>query len=265
MKDMIQRMTDLENTAKQELTESAVSECGAMPAEPMDRGSPVSINVSLNATGKEHVADLIDMMKHAGLGGAEEVKPAMMPMRTDMEKFRSMVDGPKQLPAPEEMEMDTDEGWKGSAAGSITGGVLGGPLGSIAGGIVGDKLGDMFDDDEDEDEADESYDNSPDEKYQDTKFMTKDLSGGLNREKKSYKAAQQGDNAMAIEELIKELKAEYDAKVNEFDVNTYKQAQAKKKKVTSDGNTNYVDGQAVGPVSDPDGGSATPTPPKKKN
>ncbi len=29
--------------------------------------------------------------------------------------------------------------------------------------------------------------------------MTKDLSGGINREKKAYKAAQRGDNAMAVE------------------------------------------------------------------
>ena len=34
--------------------------------------------------------------------------------------------------------------------------------------------------------------------------MTKDLSGGINREKKAYKAAQDGDNAMAVETSIKE-------------------------------------------------------------
>jgi hypothetical protein len=50
----------------------------------------------------------------------------------------------------------------------------------------------------------DSWDNSPDEPYADTQTMTKDLSGGLNREKKSYPAAQDGDNPMAVENSIKE-------------------------------------------------------------
>lgn len=52
----------------------------------------------------------------------------------------------------------------------------------------------------------ESYANSPDgspdeEEYKDTQYMTKDLSGGLNREKKMYAKAQDGDNAMAVESI----------------------------------------------------------------
>ena len=35
--------------------------------------------------------------------------------------------------------------------------------------------------------------------------MTKDLSGGINRQKKQYKAAQPGDNAMAVESIKKQL------------------------------------------------------------
>ena len=50
----------------------------------------------------------------------------------------------------------------------------------------------------------EDWDNSPEEEYSDTKTMTKDLSGGINREKKSYKATQDGDNPMAVETSIKE-------------------------------------------------------------
>ena len=50
----------------------------------------------------------------------------------------------------------------------------------------------------------DSWDNSPEETYADTQTMTKDLSGGLNREKKAYPAAQDGDNAMAVETSIKE-------------------------------------------------------------
>ena len=57
-----------------------------------------------------------------------------------------------------------------------------------------------------EDEVEEkSWDNSPDEDYKDTKYMTKDLSGGLNRPKKTYPKVAGGDNPMqATEDKIKE-------------------------------------------------------------
>jgi hypothetical protein len=50
----------------------------------------------------------------------------------------------------------------------------------------------------------EDWDNSPEEEYSDTKTMTKDLSGGINREKKMHKPAAGGDNPIAIETSIKE-------------------------------------------------------------
>ena len=56
---------------------------------------------------------------------------------------------------------------------------------------------------ESEEEALEDYENEPDEEYADTQTMTKDLSGGLNREKKAYKKAAGGDNPMALEDSIK--------------------------------------------------------------
>ena len=53
-----------------------------------------------------------------------------------------------------------------------------------------------------EDDVEEAgYDNSIEEDYKDHTYMTKDLSGGINREKKAYAKAQDGDNAMAVEEL----------------------------------------------------------------
>lgn len=59
-----------------------------------------------------------------------------------------------------------------------------------------------------DDDVEEDWDNSPEEEYSDTKTMTKDLSGGINREKKAYKATQDGDNPMAVEaeELTKSIK-----------------------------------------------------------
>lgn len=148
MKDMIQRMTDLENSKKQELTESRrIAECppDQVAATPMatqaSEGTPVSINVNMTASGKEHVDDLLSMMKSAGLGDAKPMSTDMMPMRQDMDRLRAIVDEPEV----------------------------------------------------------EGYDNEPDEEYHDHEYMTHDLSGGINRRKKSYSDAEDGDNAMAVE------------------------------------------------------------------
>ena len=59
-------------------------------------------------------------------------------------------------------------------------------------------------DDEEVDEAEGEWDNSPDEEYRDHEYMTKDLAGGLNKEKKSYKPSAPGDNPMSLEKSIKE-------------------------------------------------------------
>jgi len=65
-----------------------------------------------------------------------------------------------------------------------------------------------------EDDVEEAgYENSPEEDYKDHKYMTKDLSGGLNREKQQYAKAQDGDNAMAVEELQAALR---DALINKM-------------------------------------------------
>ena len=141
---------------------------GEMPPAPMEQGDPVRMNVNISAAGKEHVADLMDMMKNAGMAGAEPVSAKTLAPRLDMERLRGIVDEPEmdkpmmKLPAPEEMEDDVEE---------------------------------------------EGYDNEPDPEYQDHKYMTKDLSGGLNREKKQYAKAQDGDNAMAVEAIKAQLMA----------------------------------------------------------
>lgn len=57
------------------LTESAVAECG-MPMGGMSRPpeTPVTMNVSVNATGTENIRDLLDILKGADLdGGADSM------------------------------------------------------------------------------------------------------------------------------------------------------------------------------------------------
>ena len=86
------------------------------PMPPEDKGNPVTVNVSMNASGKEHVADLLDMMKNAGLGGAEEVSVKTLSPRMDMEKFRDIVDTDgDSMP---KADGDVDE-WANSAPGEV--------------------------------------------------------------------------------------------------------------------------------------------------
>lgn len=53
-------------------------------------------------------------------------------------------------------------------------------------------------------DVEEEWTNSPEEEYKDHQSMTKDLSGGINRQKKMHKPAAKGDNPMAVETSIKD-------------------------------------------------------------
>ena len=195
LKKIQNRQQEVNNMEMKKLLES-LQECGigespmAMPpaAVPQDNGDPVRMNVNISAAGKDHVEDLLGMMKNAGLGDAKPVTPDMMPMRTDMERLRDIVDGPK----------DMDDL----------------------------KPGDQMDSIETDADSVEEFANSPegsqsDPEYKDTEYMTKDLSGGLNKEKKAYKKAQDGDNAMAVESIkdhLYNLLSEKKAKPDFLDV-----------------------------------------------
>lgn len=66
--------------------------------------------------------------------------------------------------------------------------------------------------DDKEDETEEAFQDAttePNAEYQDVEFMTKDLAGGLNRPKKAFAKAQDGDNAMAVESLKEKLSSLY--------------------------------------------------------
>ena len=154
-----------------------IDECGmvdegpmaamAPPAPEMDKGNPVTVNVSMNASGKEHVADLLDMMKNAGLGGAEPVGAKMLSPRMDMERLSGIMDEPgfddKEMPLPKGDEADMEEV-------------------------------------EDEIEVEGDYANEPDAQYGDMSDAIPD-GNDLNRKKKSYAATQDGDNPMAVENI----------------------------------------------------------------
>jgi hypothetical protein len=85
----------------------------------MDKGNPVTVNVSMNASGKEHVADLLDMMKNAGLGDAAPAADAMMSPRMDMERLSGIMGEPADglddkemnLPAIADLDGGEDESY----------------------------------------------------------------------------------------------------------------------------------------------------------
>lgn len=128
----------------------SVEECGDMPTSateaPMMPGAGHPVTVSVTASGKENVADLISMMQQAA--GIEQ--HVDMPMAHD-----AHIDTDSHNVSGQEMDMAT--------------------MRSIM--SAGD------DEAPAEEEASEEWDNSPDEEYRDTKYMTKDISGGLNGEK----------------------------------------------------------------------------------
>ena len=235
-----------------------------MGAPEMDNGNPVTMNVSINASGKDHVEDLIDMMKNAGMD-AKEVSHDHMPMRMDMERLRDLVDEPGHedtdeaySPGDENAEgvvsnccgapvqderggtgrcSACGEGCEAVAEESIQEGGTKSVIDMIAnaddpeqmvmdlvdkGGPIGKYLykeleqlavesGKTFNDGETDPAElvpellanmgiEEGYDNEPDVRYGDTQDAIPD-GNDLNRKKKAYAAAQDGDNAMAVEAI----------------------------------------------------------------
>jgi hypothetical protein len=248
MKDMIQRMTAIEAGNKQLNEDCGMAEMPAMP--PMNQGTPVSMNVSLNASGTEHVQDLINMMKNAGMGAAEPVSSKMLSPRMDMERMANIMGGPdmdmgsemaegegedkllaakirKMLPSyhkrmePEDAYQEVAE-YLGISLERLYdvlevnegGGIdMDCPECRGSGKVDGetcDHCGGSGEHSGEVESADGGFGDAttePDEAYQGTEYITKDLSGGLNRQKKAYAKAQPGDNAMAVEAIRAKLMA----------------------------------------------------------
>ena len=146
----------------------SVEECGMgeMPQQmPAEPQDKMSMNVTLNAQG-DAVADLIKLM-----GGA--ATPQEAPVRM-----------PAEMPAAHDHDMND--------------------MATLMKISSDEPMEDDVEDDEAVEEAEGEWDNSPDEDYKDHEYMTKDLAGGLNKEKKSYPPTNGGDNPMALEQSIKE-------------------------------------------------------------
>jgi len=215
-----------EGPAKQESNEmkkilesfdAATTECGDMPMQapapmaPQDDGQPVSINVNLNAKGKENVEDLMGLIRAAT--GADAPK-APMPMPMPEPKMGPPSAGDemiklKAIMAPEDEDMGEGryDGPNSSCCDA--------PIKNYENGMgICSDCGEHASPHEDEEDVDEDcYANEPEEEYKDTQYMTRDLAGGLNKEKNAHPKAADGDNPMALEAKLRaELKSMYESK-----------------------------------------------------
>ena len=234
MKKLIQQMTDIETSEKQELNEAAT--------------------ITISAETGAEISDMIASMQgNAGMQTKPVGGDMPMPMRHDIEKFRAAMDDDPSIPGKDDVDGDQDLkaglmgalaggaagaavpgagaalGGLGGMAGGAVGGAVGGPAGAAVGSKIGSaigkaapsaigaKIGDKLTGEEvsdcdcgndpcDCDDANvEGYDNEPNAEYQDQDYMTKDIAGGLNRQKKAYAATQLGDNPMAVETVKERL------------------------------------------------------------
>ena len=138
-----------------------------------------SMNVSMTGDNAAEVAELMKLLKNAGMPDAGPVKDIMPPMapKGDMADFMGMVDSGMQGPAE--------------------------PC-SVCGEVHEETS--CSEDTSEYDAIIDEWDNSPEEEYKDHNYMTQDLSGGINRPKKAYAKAQDGDNAMAVEAIKSDLR-----------------------------------------------------------
>ena len=197
MKKLLESMDHIE--------ECGMTEMPAMtpPAPEMDKGNPVTVNVSMNASGKEHVADLLDMMKNAGMSAAEPVGAKMLSPRMDMERLSAMMGEPADglddremdLPAPESYSAG-DENAEGVVSNCCSAPVQDERNGTGRCSACGEGCEAVAE--EAVEEGD--YANEPDAQYGDMSDAIPD-GNDLNRKKKSYAATQDGDNPMAVENI----------------------------------------------------------------
>jgi len=160
MKKLIQQMTDLEGS---QTKNTQLNE---------------ETQVSISGNSGEEVANMITALQgKAGINSSPMDSGPTAPMRQDMERLRGIVDEPG-IPGKDDVPGDQD----------VNNGAF---LAPMAGAALGSMMSD--------DDSIEEYENEPEEEYSDHHYMTKDLSGGINRRKNSYADAEDGDNPMAVE------------------------------------------------------------------
>jgi hypothetical protein len=160
--------------------------------KPKKQLTEASMNISFNADTADEVGVMLDRLKGIATPAAN---PVDSNMGADMQKFKAALGGMEGPPAPPAIANAPEEEYAGVDA--VTG--------------SGDDIH------KSKDPADirvkdpsiahdiKDWANEPEEKHSDHNTMIKDLSGGLNREKKMFKPAAKGDNPMAVESIKSRL------------------------------------------------------------
>ena len=217
----MKKLLSIVSGKKQPIVESVqqIKECGAMPmaSSTIPSVPPVSMNVNMNAQGVDQIKELLNLMNATQatqlsapaplpMGGA----PMDMPHSEPMGMPAAGLDIPISIEPAKEPEPELDDldalvknagigGEPKAAASDDTSGQKS-PLGSAAEEIrsMADKLADK----------NEELGNAPDEEYADVDAVT-GSGDDLNRSKKQFAKAQDGDNAMSVESIRKQLDARY--------------------------------------------------------
>jgi hypothetical protein len=193
MKDLLAKLAELDKDIK------TINET----TNPL--GETASMNISMTGDNADEVAQLVNIMRTGNTPDAKAVSPMDMPSsdHMPMDKALSIVkmpmDGPMDMDGPADSPMDDMP-------------------------RMGPK-----DDEADEDMSGgfSSSTTEPDEQYFDTQTMTRDLAGGINREKGQHAPAADGDNPIAVEDDL-------DAQIESIKDELYA-ALAEKKKPDADG------------------------------
>ena len=182
-----------------------------------------SMNISMSGDNAGEVGELLKILKNAGMEGAAPVGAIDMPMDTQVKAIPGGAAIDIDKDGADDMEVgpmpcatcggdhDADspcgggEGWDNSpdeTEGELSDIVKlsGGPNSNKNPGDIRVKDPSPY-----EDVEEDGWDNSPDEEYKDDDYMYQ--SGGIHKKKKAYKAAQDGDNAMAVESIKDRLYA----------------------------------------------------------
>jgi hypothetical protein len=209
--DLYKKIADIDRT---QVTESAVEECGAMPANmpAMPPKTPMSMTVNLNAQGEEDISSLMRLLT--------KVNPDMMPKGADV-PMPSIASGPELTiggPGPK-MSSPADD-IKGDMMKLL-------PLdkeGTDVKGLDRDGDGDHDMDDHDmekkgKEEGFQDATTEPSPEYKDVDYMVNKISGGLGKKQGTYPKVAGGDNPMQKAEestdLLSQIRAELQARLAE--------------------------------------------------
>lgn len=233
--DIYKRIYEIDSGKVVEKTASLSEECGMSPAMNSPYKPPVTMNVSMNATGPESIRDLIDLISGEAMK-EKEMDAAILKLGT--QEDRSLEEGPLDaikgaaskaadwaFGSEEKVAFEktlakfinTKTG-DNTAAGRVYAQCQGDDLECLYSYMKQKGLSDPAIDAQakkfglkgNANMSVEEYENEPDEAYQDTAYMTKDLAGGLNKQHAQFKKEYPGDNPMAVESAYQqELKNLY--------------------------------------------------------